>query len=206
MKESFKTIFQQSRPIEIKEKKSRFISTCFRCASKEEAEKLIKKEREERRDSTRLAFAYLLGEGEIRNFRYSDDGEPSGSAGLPIYNEILKKELFNLLVTVARYYGGIKLGVGGLARAYGASARAALESVETEIVTIKRSLALQIPFDLIGIVMGFIGKVEKSKIKSTTYQESGVTIAVEIPITAVKNFKADLTEKSGGKIKISDDF
>jgi len=203
MIEQFKTIFKTTQPIEIKEKNSRFISQCFPVETKDEAEEIIKKLWKEHYDCTHICFAYLLGEGEIQIFRYSDDGEPSGTAGLPIYNEILRKELFNVLVTSVRYYGGIKLGTGGLTRTYGASARAALDSAETETVIIKKDVALEIPFDFTGIAMSYIGRFEGLEIKSTTYTESGSSLTVRIPIASVQKFIDEMVEKSGGKIKPS---
>ncbi len=201
MIKQFKTIFKATQPIEIKEKNSRFISQCFPVATKEEAEEIIKKLWKEHYDCTHICFAYLLGEGETAAFRYSDDGEPSGTAGLPIYNEILRKELFNILVTSVRYYGGIKLGTGGLTRTYGASARAALETAETETVIIKKEVAIEIPFDFTGIAMSYIGRFEGLEIKSTTYTESGSSLTVRIPIASVEKFIAEMVEKTGGKIK-----
>ncbi|MBP5590481.1 YigZ family protein [bacterium] len=200
MIEQYKTLFEPTQPIEIKEKNSRFISQCFPVSTKEEAEEIIKKLWKIHYDCTHICFAYLLGEGETAAFRYSDDGEPSGTAGLPIYNEILRKELFNILVTSVRYYGGIKLGTGGLTRTYGASARAALDSCEIETVIIKKELTLDIPFDFTGIAMSYIGRFEGLEIKSTTYTESGSSLTVRIPIALVEKFIAEMVEKSGGKI------
>ena len=199
MIEQFKTVFKTTQPIEIKEKNSRFISQCFHISTKDEAEEIVKKLWKEHYDCTHICFAYILGEGEITTFRYSDDGEPSGTAGLPIYNEILHKELFNVLVTSVRYYGGIKLGTGGLTRTYGASARAALDSCEVETVIIKKEVKVDIPFDFTGIAMSYIGRFDGLEIKSTTYTESGSTITVSIPIASVERFTADLIEKSCGK-------
>ena len=201
MIEQFKTIFESTQPIEIKEKNSRFISQCFPIAAKDEAEEIIKKLWKIHYDCTHICFAYLLGEGEISTFRYSDDGEPSGTAGLPIYNEILRKELFNVLVTSVRYYGGIKLGTGGLTRTYGTSARAALDTAKIETVIIKKELAVDIPFDFTGIAMSYIGRFEGLEIKSTTYTEKGSLLTVRIPIASVEKFIAEMVEKSGGKIK-----
>ena len=201
MIEQFKTVFKTTEPVEIKEKNSRFISQCFPIATKEEAEETVKKLWKIHYDCTHICFAYILGEGETATFRYSDDGEPSGTAGLPIYNEILRKELFNVLVTSVRYYGGIKLGTGGLTRTYGASARAALDSAEIETVIIKKELSVEIPFDFTGIAMSYIGRFEGLEIKSTTYTESGSTLTVRIPIASVEKFIAEMVEKSGGKIK-----
>ena len=201
MIEQFKTIFKTTQPIEIKEKNSRFISQCFPVSTKEEAEEIIKKLWKEHYDCTHICFAYILGEGEISTFRYSDDGEPSGTAGLPIYNEILRKELFNVLVTSVRYYGGIKLGTGGLTRTYGASARAALDSTEVETVIIKKEVLVEIPFDFTGIAMSHIGRFEGLEIKSTTYTETGSSVTVRIPIASVEKFISEMIEKTGGKIK-----
>ena len=200
MIEQYKTLFESTQPIEIKEKNSRFISQCFPVSTKDEAEETVKKLWKIHYDCTHICFAYLLGEGEIQTFRYSDDGEPSGTAGLPIYNEILRKELFNVLVTSVRYYGGIKLGTGGLTRTYGASARAALDSCEIKTVIIKKELVAEIPFDLTGIAMSYIGRFEGLEIKSTTYTETGNSVNVRIPIASVEKFISEMVEKTGGKI------
>ena len=201
MIEQFKTIFKSTQPIEIKEKNSRFISQCFPVSTKDEAEETVKRLWKIHYDCTHICFAYLLGEGETAVFRYSDDGEPTGTAGLPIYNEILRKELFNVLVTSVRYYGGIKLGTGGLTRTYGASARAALDTAEVETVIIKKEINVDIPFDLTGIAMSYIGRFEGLEIKSTAYTETGSSVTVRIPIASVEKFIADLVERTGGKIK-----
>lgn len=202
MIEEFKTIFESTQPVEIKEKNSRFISQCFPVATKEEAEETVKKLWKIHYDCTHICFAYILGNGEIETFRYSDDGEPTGTAGLPIYNEILRKELFNVLVTSVRYYGGIKLGTGGLTRTYGASARAALDTAKVETVIIKKEVSVEIPFDFTGIAMSYIGRFDGLEIKSTTYTETGSSVTVRIPIASVEKFIADLVEKSGNRITL----
>ena len=201
MIERFKTVFKATQPIEIKEKNSRFISQCFPVLTKDGAEEILKKLWKEHYDCTHICFAYILGNGEIETFRYSDDGEPSGTAGLPIYNEIIRKDIFNVLVTSVRYYGGIKLGTGGLTRTYGASARAALDSAEIETVIIKKELSVAIPFDFTGIAMSYIGRFDGLEIKSTNYTETGSSVTVRIPIASVEKFIDEMIEKSGGKIK-----
>ena len=104
-------------------------------------------------------------------------------------------------MTSVRYYGGIKLGTGGLTRTYGASARAALDSTETETVIIKKEVAVDIPFDFTGIAMSYIGRFEGLEIESTAYTESGSSLTVRIPIASVEKFIAEMIEKTGGKIK-----
>ena len=203
MIEEYLTVFEETQPIEIKEKNSRFISICRHVDDKQEAEDFIRQLRKIHYDCTHVCFAYLLGEGRVETFRYSDDGEPSGTAGLPIYNEILRKNLFNVVVASVRYYGGIKLGTGGLTRTYGASARAALDIAKPEKIIIKGTVMVEIPFDLTGIAMSYIDRFDRAEIKSTTYNETGAVLEIRIPIASVEKFSSELTEKSGGRLKMT---
>ncbi len=108
------------------EKKSEFIANAFPCETEEEAAALIASVRERHRDARHVCFAYSASFGQ--RTRLSDDGEPSGTAGVPILNLIRQNGLCNVCVTVTRYFGGILLGAPGLVRAYSASARDALAS------------------------------------------------------------------------------
>ncbi|HNZ52628.1 MAG TPA: YigZ family protein [bacterium] len=200
MIERYKTVFEQAGPVEIKEKGSRFISYCFHVKTKDDIDNILKTQKKEHYDSTHVCYGYILGEGEIKLFRYSDDGEPSGTAGLPIYNEILRKELFNVLVTIVRYYGGTKLGTGGLTRAYGGSAREVLEKAAIATVEIKKTVTVEASFDLTGLVMNHISHFSGIEIISNSYNEKGILLEIFIPIGTVEKFKDDLIEKSGGKI------
>lgn len=105
---------------EFTEKKSRFISSCFVAETAEEAERIIASVRAKYPDATHTCYAYVTERGAVQ--RFSDDGEPSGTAGMPILNVINRLSVTNTLVTVTRYFGGIKLGAGGLVRAYTGSA------------------------------------------------------------------------------------
>ena len=114
-----KTI-KESNVAEIIEKKSRFIAQIFYIESKEEAEKIILETKKKYYDAKHNCYAYTLydyTEGEIYS-KSSDDGEPSGTAGIPILSVIKGNELINSLIIVTRYFGGILLGTGGLVRAY----------------------------------------------------------------------------------------
>ena len=204
MIESFNTVPESTGPFEIKEKGSRFISQCFSVRSKEAAEDIVKKLWKEHYNCTHICYAYLIGEGKIELFRYNDDGEPSGTAGLPIYNEILRKELFNVLVTSVRYYGGVNLGTGGLARTYGLSARTVLDNVSPVLVEIKSSVTIEVPYDLTGLAMNTINRTPKIEIISKSYSDSGAVISVNVPVASVEKFKSDIIEKSAGKISVRD--
>lgn len=119
--EKFKTI-KENEVTEIEEKRSRFIANIFYIESTEEAENIIKQNKKRYYDARHNCYAYVVDEEGIITKRFSDDGEPSGTAGSPILNVIEKNNLCNVLIIVTRYFGGILLGAGGLVRAYTAAA------------------------------------------------------------------------------------
>jgi len=122
MNHSYKTIRNPVEEILFKEKGSKFIGFGFSVDDESEAKKYLENLWQKYPDATHICYAYRLGvNGEI--YRANDDGEPSGSAGLPIYNQIISKEITNVLVASVRYYGGTKLGVSGLIKAYKLSAQ-----------------------------------------------------------------------------------
>lgn len=123
-RDKYYTIENKER-IEIKIKSSRFIATAIPVRSKEEAVLEKKKIAEEFYDANHNTFAYRIGSNGLE-FRYSDDGEPNGTAGKPILFAIQKHNLSDIIIVVTRYFGGIKLGVGGLSRAYFESANSVL--------------------------------------------------------------------------------
>lgn len=202
MIENYRTVNRTYGPRELKEKGSRFISYLYPVSKKEEADNVIAKLRKEFYDSTHVCFSYRLGEGMEEYFRYNDDGEPSGTAGHPIYQEIVRKELFNVLVAVVRYYGGVKLGTGGLQRAYSSSARSVLDSAGIIKVEIKKEFSLSIPFTFIGDIMHIVN-LFAINIEKQDYTAEGVNMILSVPLGKVDLFQKLLTEKSGGKIKAS---
>ena len=115
--EEFITIKENSQS-EIVEKKSKFIANIFYVETKEEAEKIIQENKKRYHDARHNCFAYRVIENDRIIDRASDDGEPSGTAGAPMLNILVKNMLCNVLVIVTRYFGGILLGTGGLVRAY----------------------------------------------------------------------------------------
>ena len=122
----FTTTLLKPVTAEIVEKKSRFIAVAEPVRTEVEAQAVIERERRLHRDARHVCYAYYIDGG--RTVRASDDGEPSGTAGLPILDLIKKRELTDVVITVTRYFGGILLGAPGLVRAYSASAKAALDA------------------------------------------------------------------------------
>lgn len=122
-------------------KKSKFITKLYKVNSLDEIDKTLNTLKIEYKDSTHICYAYIL---EMRE-KCFDDGEPSGTAGLPILNILKKNDLTNILVVVIRYFGGIKLGAGGLVRAYSNSVLEALKS--TEVIELIEGYLIELEFN-----------------------------------------------------------
>lgn len=143
MKFEYKTIAAPVTDILLKEKGSKFIGFAFPVDNEADLKKALEHIKTLHPKATHHCYAFRLGlNGE--NYRANDDGEPSGSAGLPIYNQLLAHEVTNILVVVVRYYGGTKLGVAGLVKAYKDSAKLTLEA--SEIITKELECTVQIKF------------------------------------------------------------
>lgn len=125
----YRTLAAPSEGI-VREKMSKFIALAFPVASAEEAREAIRRVENEYHDARHVCWAYMLGAG-MSEFQWSDNGEPSGTAGKPILGQIRSMGLTNVAIAVVRYFGGIKLGTSGLISAYREAARTALEAAET---------------------------------------------------------------------------
>lgn len=121
---------------EFVEKRSRFIGYCKPVKTEQEAIDFINSKRSEHWNATHNVYAYSLREGNIK--RFSDDGEPSGTAGMPTLDVIVKNDIYDVCVVVTRYFGGVLLGTGGLVRAYSHGSKVALEAAK--IITMQNSL------------------------------------------------------------------
>jgi uncharacterized YigZ family protein len=126
MRDTYRTVAGSSR-IELEEKKSRFIAICRPLANESEANAFVSGIRQEFPDATHHVYAWILG-GETSLQRYSDDGEPQGTAGIPVLDVLRKNSIDQAGIVVTRYFGGTLLGTGGLVHAYGQSAARALEA------------------------------------------------------------------------------
>ena len=111
-------------------KKSRFIGVIIPCADEAEVLHQLKRLHDEHPNASHIAYAYRIKTDQGLIYRFHDAGEPTGTAGKPIFQHIDGKELVNLLIAVIRYFGGVKLGAGGLTRAYGNTAKQAIDATE----------------------------------------------------------------------------
>jgi len=137
---------------EVREKASRFFGVAARVDSSAGAEEFLARVRREHHDATHVAFAWKLGAGPSAAVRASDAGEPAGTAGKPILGAIESAALSDVVAAVVRYYGGTKLGTGGLARAYRLAADRALEAAGAETVYDTVRLEVRCAYDRTGLV------------------------------------------------------
>ncbi|MYL20934.1 YigZ family protein [Halobacillus litoralis] len=159
MLESYYTVKPEGSE-EITIQKSRFIGYVKRCETEEEAQAFIQEIKKKHNDATHNCSAYMIGEHDLIQ-KANDDGEPSGTAGVPMLEVLKKRGLKDTAVVVTRYFGGIKLGAGGLIRAYGSTAS---EAIHTTGV-VKRQLMQEIK---VKIDYTLLGKVE-NEVRNSTY-------------------------------------
>ena len=140
----------------LKVQRSEFIGAAFPCGSEEEFQAVLQELTREYFDATHHCWAFrLFAEGELRG-RSSDAGEPAGSAGKPIASAIESAGLSDVGVVVIRYYGGVKLGTGGLGRAYREAAQLALADAEREVRHLYEEIAVEVPFPRVSVVYRMI--------------------------------------------------
>ncbi|MDG4717286.1 IMPACT family protein [Winogradskyella marincola] len=150
--DTYKTISKPSIGELFKDKNSKFIGYAFHVENEDEIKTHIEEVKKEHHSARHWCYAYQLGTETI-TFRANDDGEPNNSAGMPIYGQIQSFDLTNVLVIVVRYYGGVKLGVGGLINAYKTGAQLALEASDIIEKTINTNFSLKFEYKNMSKVM-----------------------------------------------------
>lgn len=159
MKFEFKTIESPIKDVLLKEKGSKFLGYAFPVNSENELKNVLNEIWEQHPKATHHCYAFRLGlNGE--NYRANDDGEPSGSAGLPIYNQLLANDLTNILLVVVRYYGGTKLGVSGLVKTYKESAKLTLEEAVFVTRELETELEVRFQFSQQNIIFTLLNKFD----------------------------------------------
>jgi uncharacterized YigZ family protein len=189
--DTYKTIATPSEGI-YKEKGSKFLAFAFPVNSKEEVEKNIEEIRKKYFDARHHCYAWrLLGATPTMNstFRCNDNGEPSGTAGKPIYGQILSNEITNILVIVVRYFGGILLGTGGLTKAYKQAAQDAIQNATIVQRTITESIQITFQYEKTSAVMKIL-KENSITPSKPSYNESGNCImSIQVGIKDVEKIK-----------------
>jgi uncharacterized YigZ family protein len=176
-------------------KKSRFIVKAAGVSSPKAAMAFLEKVREAK--ATHNCWAYRIGQ----EYRFSDDGEPGGTAGRPILNAIEKQDIDGVMVVVVRYFGGIKLGAGGLARAYGGCTARCLQQAKLKRIVPQAQVHLQVGFDHIGALYAIIDQFGAIKL-AETYTDSGLGIRLQMDRAKREALVTALTDASGGGIRM----
>lgn len=175
IKDTYRTLDFPSEEVLYKEKNSKFFGYAFSISSEEQAKDFLDGLRKQHHSARHWCYAFQLGTEKI-HFRANDDGEPSNSAGMPIYGQIQSFEITNVLVVVVRYFGGIKLGVGGLISAYRTAAQMALEA--SEIVEKTIDIHYLVSFDYKN--MNKVMRVIKEKNLDIVSQKMEMSCEIEL--------------------------
>ena len=191
MEFSFQTISASVENILLKEKGSKFIGFAFPVENKKEVKETLNKLKEEHPKATHHCYAFRLGiTGDT--YRANDDGEPSGSAGLPIYNQLLANNVTQILVIVVRYYGGTKLGVSGLVKAYKESAKLTLQASDIITKELESEMVIRFDFSQQNVIFSLLNKFGA---KITDFKtEEHCTIYAKLKSSAKENISEQLSE------------
>lgn len=186
---------------EFVEKKSRFIGYIKPVTNQEDAVAFINEIKSKHWDATHNVYAYVLREGQIR--RYSDDGEPQGTAGIPVLDVLLKENLTDCVVVATRYFGGILLGGGGLVRAYSHTSKIAVDAGEIVTMKLCKNLTVKCDYNFYGKLSALVadsgGIIDKSDFADI------VTVTFKMPADKIEMFNAKLVDISFGKASFSVD-
>lgn len=181
-------------------KGSRFLTSVAPAADPDEAEAFVARIRAELAGATHNCWAWRCGrDGEV--FRSSDDGEPSGSAGRPILQQIEGHGLTNVAVVVTRWFGGTKLGVGGLMRAYGGAAGKTLDRTPCKVVVVTRRLVVEHPYECSGAVQRLLAAHGLEPLEAT--YEANVRLVLEIPERDAPAFERELLDRTAGRARLA---
>ncbi|MBC8590736.1 YigZ family protein [Wansuia hejianensis] len=200
MKENYRTIFSYGCD-EIIINKSKFIGYAMPINTEEEALEFIEQIKTKHRDATHNVYAYVVGENSNIQ-RFSDDGEPSGTAGIPALEVIKKEELKNVVVVVTRYFGGIKLGGGGLIRAYTRGAKIGLESGKIVHMIVHRQLNITMDYHIYGKMENYL--VSNGYLIDNVIFDEKVNIEIHIKVSELSEFKKNIIDIANGNIKIDE--
>ena len=156
--------------------RSTFIGFAFPVISEEEVKEHLRSLRREYPDATHIPYAYVLADG--KSFA-SDDGEPRHSAGDPMLAVIKGKGVVNVLIAVVRYFGGVKLGIGGLMRAFSGVAKDLLDHAELEPFIPKKRLLIEVPYEYLGVVLGLLNRFG-AKVVGRENKKAGALLTAEV--------------------------
>src|SRR5699024_1311814 len=196
MENSYKTVYKEGKD-EIFIKKSRFIGYGAPISNEDEALKFIEKIKSIHRDATHNVYAYVLGK-DSNIQRFSDDGEPSGTAGITALEVLKKEDLRNVVVVITRYFGGTKLGAGGLIRAYTKGAKIGINASMIIEKVLHTKLKLRIDYTLYGMLENYL--LNKETIIEDIVYDDAVNITVFIRKDEEDSFRKEIINLCSGDV------
>jgi uncharacterized YigZ family protein len=187
---------------ELKVKGSRFLGRVFRVTSADEAHERLQSLRKRHHSATHHCSASRTGLPESSTERFDDDGEPSGTAGRPILNQLLGLDVYDTLVVVTRYFGGTKLGTGGLARAYGDTAALALEAAPKRVVLREAQLDVGCHFDDVGSVEACLARSGSDILRVERAYDPSPRLNLIVRRSRAKEIAAAIVEATAGRATV----
>lgn len=196
MSDEYKTVLNYAKD-EFVEKRSRFIGFCKPVTTESEAVAFINEKRAEHWNASHNVYAYSLRKENI--IRYSDDGEPSGTAGMPTLDVITKNNIFDVCIVVTRYFGGVLLGTGGLVRAYSHGAKIALEAAKIAVMQNCLLCSARCTYNQYGKVSSLI--IESGAEIDDTVYETDVLIKFHILPELLPQLNKQLADSTSGDVQ-----
>ncbi len=194
-KDTFKTILEPSAEVLFKDRGSKFFGYVYPVSTEEEIKVHLDNLKKQHHNARHWCYAWQLGKG-YEHFRANDDGEPSNSAGMPIYGQLQSFDVTNVLVVVVRYFGGTKLGVGGLVQAYKTTAQMALEAGDIVEKTIDETFILNFGYPEMNTVMRIV------KDENITIVNQKMELDCEFEISVRKKEAGRIFELFGNTYKV----
>ncbi|MBR2376703.1 MAG: YigZ family protein [Clostridia bacterium] len=196
MKDSFLSVKKPAEK-EIIIQKSRFICSVMPVDGDDEAKAFVSSVRAKYPDATHNCYAYVADEGGFY-VKFSDDGEPQGTAGMPMLEVLKNRKLFKVATVVTRYFGGVKLGAGGLVRAYSESVCNALDDAEIIEYVLSSVVKVEVSFSLYPKILKYFSGIVNNPI-STDFTDTGVAVTFAIPKGDTGAVKTAILDMSSGK-------
>jgi uncharacterized YigZ family protein len=177
-------------------KKSRFLGIAANVDSEEEARELLNAIRKEHYSARHVCYAYSIGDNNP-SLKFSDDGEPGGTAGRPILDVVTNSGVSNIIIIVVRYFGGVLLGTGGLVRAYTESAQEAVKAAEKTTVWVAETFDITLDYGDFERVKSLIEKIEGASLE-VAYTDK-VVISATVPEKECDRLKQEIIEVTAGR-------
>ncbi|RKZ32483.1 hypothetical protein DRQ33_05825 [bacterium] len=178
---------------------SKFFGFAFPVGNRDEIDEKISRLRDDFSDCTHLIYAFRLGENGAEEY-YTDAGEPAGTAGAPVIKILRTKNITDILVAIIRYFGGKKLGTGGLVRAYSETAKKAIENAKLITYIRMSKIRMKIPYGAVSQIAVFIDSIGGIMVRQNFEQE--ITLVAKVPQTKLNELKEMVADITRGKCKL----